>query len=124
MSLPDVLARLSPGSPDAALARPDRVRTLALDALREPLRLYRFVIPAYWRTGVWRWCVSLWRSRNDLNAEPGKGLIIAGLRDPLPDRDTVIMTHVDGAHACHFSHPEANAERLTPLRGEEMSPGT
>lgn len=97
---------------------------LALDALREPLRLYRFVIPAYWRTGVWRWCVSLWRSRNDLNAEPGKGLIIAGLRDPLPDREAVIMTHVDGAHACHFSHPAASAGRLTPMRAAEMSPGT
>ena len=89
---------------------------LALDALREPLRLYRFVIPAYWRTGVWRWGVSLWRSRSDFHAEPGSGTIIAGRRDPLPDRNALSMTHVEGAHACHFSHPHESAEAIAHLR--------
>lgn len=87
---------------------------LALDAFREPLRIYRFVIPAYWRAGIWRWCASLWRSRQDFGAPvPSPAHLLAGERDPLPDRDAVPVDHVKGAHACHFSHPEETAEWLT-----------
>jgi pimeloyl-ACP methyl ester carboxylesterase len=97
---------------------------LALDAIREPLRLYRFVIPAYWRTGVWRWCASLWRSRKDLRVSPGTGIILAGRRDPLPDRTAMPMAHIGGAHACHFSHPQETAGALSHLRGAVPPPTT
>jgi pimeloyl-ACP methyl ester carboxylesterase len=89
---------------------------LVLDAIREPLQLYRFVIPSYWRTGIWRWCTSLWKSRKDLHADPGAGMILAGRRDPLPDRTAIRTSPVDGAHACHFSDPQATAEALMRLR--------
>ena len=81
---------------------------LALDAFREPLRLYRYVLPAYWRTGLWRWAISLWRSRHDVR-HAASGAMLAGERDPLPDRRAVPLQHVPGAHACHFSHPDENA---------------
>ena len=87
---------------------------LALDALREPLRLYRYVFPAYWRTGIWRWLTTLWRSRRDIQSDsPDGGILIAGERDPLPDRRTCKVTSIAGAHACHFSDPAAVAELVT-----------
>lgn len=87
---------------------------LALDAVREPLRLYRFVVPAYWRTGLWRWGISLWRSRHDVRgAVPGH--MVAGERDPLPDRTAVELRHIPGAHACHFSDPEESATAVIAL---------
>ena len=85
---------------------------LAVDAFREPLRLYRYVIAAYWRTGLWRWSTSLWRSRHDIVREAPSGLMIAGARDPLPDTRTVDVRRVAGAHACHFSHPADSADAL------------
>ncbi|HUP45914.1 MAG TPA: alpha/beta fold hydrolase [Thermoanaerobaculia bacterium] len=85
---------------------------LTLDAFREPLRLYRLVMTAYWRTGIWRWCTTLWRSRHDLRAHDVPGRMIVGERDPLPDRTSVTQTTVPGAHGCHFSHPEETAAAL------------
>lgn len=83
---------------------------LALDALREPLSLYRYVIPAYWRTGVWRWWRT-WRAYlpDIVGAPPAEGVFLAGARDPLPDDACVSLTRVAGAHACHFSDAEASA---------------
>jgi pimeloyl-ACP methyl ester carboxylesterase len=80
---------------------------LVLDAFREPLGLYRFVIPAYWRTGVWRW----WRTwklylPDMASMPPAEGVFIAGTRDPLPDASCVEVVRVEGAHACQFSNPE------------------
>ena len=88
---------------------------LVLDSFRESLRLYRYVLPAYWRTGVWRWCTTLWRSRNDIISDSPSGVLIAGERDPLPDRRTCQVTTVPGAHACQFSCPEESAEALSRL---------
>lgn len=89
---------------------------IALDALREPLALYRFVIPAYWRTGVWRWWRT-WRCyapdvRGDV---PRDALFIAGERDPIVDRTRVTVCTVSGAHACHFSDPEEVAAQVNAV---------
>ena len=87
---------------------------LVLDAFREPLALYRYVIPAYWRVGVWRWARTLLKSVPDLRRRPGSQMVlIAGRRDPLPNRDAVAIVEVAGAHACHFSHPEETASSMS-----------
>ncbi|MDQ3280070.1 MAG: alpha/beta fold hydrolase [Acidobacteriota bacterium] len=77
---------------------------LAIDAFREPLALYRYVLPAYWRTGIWRWFWTWRRFLSTLRATPPNALFIAGERDPIPDRTRVKVVHVKGAHACVFSH--------------------
>lgn len=84
---------------------------IALDALREPLALYRAVIPAYWRAGVWRWWRTWCRYARDLDTPPD-ALTLAGRRDPIPDRTFVRVREVSGAHACHFSHAGEVAEAL------------
>jgi len=89
---------------------------LTLDAFREPLRLFRYVIPAYWRVGVWRWWQTWRRYVKDIRATPPEGLMIAGERDPLPDVQCVNPTRVPGAHACQFSDPEGVAEVLEAWR--------
>lgn len=86
---------------------------LALDALREPLSLYRFVLPAYWRTGLWRWWSTWRRFRDDLRVAPTRGVMIAGERDPISDRRVATIEHVPGAHACNVSHPAEVAQRIT-----------
>jgi len=80
---------------------------LMLDALREPLSLYKFVLPAYWRVGLARW-YSTWRRfvPDVAAAPPDDALCIAGERDPIPDRRRVRVMVVPGAHACNVSHPE------------------
>lgn len=78
---------------------------LALDAFREPLALYRYVIPAYWRVGLARWIRTWLRYAPDITTPPPpNATYIAARRDPLPDRRTTRMTEVEGAHACVFSH--------------------
>jgi pimeloyl-ACP methyl ester carboxylesterase len=89
---------------------------LALDALREPLALYRYVLPAYWRTGLARWWLTWRRYRSDLRATLPDGAMIAGERDPIPDRRVVQITNVPGAHACVVSHPREVAETITAAR--------
>ncbi len=91
---------------------------LFLDAFREPLRLFAFVIPAYWRTGVGRWWMTFLRAAADMrSAPPENAMMIAGQSDPLPDPACVtnIIT-VPGAHACHFSDPKQVAEACEPER--------
>jgi pimeloyl-ACP methyl ester carboxylesterase len=84
---------------------------LALDAFREPVTLFRYVIPAYWRCGMWRWARTWLRFVPDIGAGAPQGLMIAGARDPLPDDSEVGgVLRVDGAHACHFSHPDETAD--------------
>ncbi len=85
---------------------------LAWDAFREPLSLYRYVIPAYWRVGIARWFLT-WRcyARDVACASPAV-LFLAGERDPVPDRRCTPVTTVPGAHACVFSHPDEVAAAL------------
>ncbi|HEY0370425.1 MAG TPA: alpha/beta fold hydrolase [Thermoanaerobaculia bacterium] len=86
---------------------------LALDAFREPLSLFRYVLPAYWRVGVARWWQTWRRYAPDITcaaAPPAR--ILAGKRDPLPDHRCVAVTHVGGAHACVFSHAAEVVEAL------------
>lgn len=82
---------------------------LALDAFREPPALYRYVIPAYWRVGIARWWRTGMRFAKDVGCErelPRDSVVIAGVRDPLPDRSCVAVQEVPGAHACVFSDPQ------------------
>jgi len=85
---------------------------LIVDSVREPLRLYAFVIPAYWRVGVLRWWRTVSLYYPDFLAEPPRGRMIAGRRDPLPDQSHVKVEQVSGAHACLFSHPDKCAEAV------------
>ncbi|MGN6185028.1 MAG: alpha/beta fold hydrolase [Thermoanaerobaculia bacterium] len=87
---------------------------LALDALREPLTLYRYVLPAYWRTGLARWWMTWQKFRRDLMASPPDGMFIAGERDPITDRRTANIVEVPGAHACNVSHAREVAIRIAP----------
>ena len=86
---------------------------LTIDAFREPISLYRHVIPAYWRAGVWRWWRTWTKFIPDMcgNA-PESGLFLAGERDPLPDDPTAHVIRVPGAHACHYSCPEESAAAI------------
>jgi pimeloyl-ACP methyl ester carboxylesterase len=85
---------------------------LALDALREPLTLYRYVLPAYWRTGIGRWWMTWRRFRADVRASPQGGTMLAGERDPIPDRRVLQVLEVPGAHACVVSHARAVREAI------------
>jgi pimeloyl-ACP methyl ester carboxylesterase len=85
---------------------------LTLDALREPFALYKYVLPAYWRAGVWRWWMTWRRFLPDLPKDVPQSLHIAGLRDPIPDRRNVKLVEVEGAHACLYSHPRAVADAI------------
>ena len=85
---------------------------LALDAFREPVALYRYVLPAYWRTGIARWWLTWRRFIPDLASLPPTGTFLAGERDPLPDRTYVPLHEMPGAHACVFSAPAEVAARL------------
>jgi len=80
------------------------LRRLVIDAFREPLALYAYVIPAYWNTGLARWWLTFFRSLADIGSEPPSGLMIAGERDPLPELEAIVR--VPGAHACIFSYSE------------------
>jgi pimeloyl-ACP methyl ester carboxylesterase len=83
---------------------------ITLDALREPLALYRFVIPAYWRAGLWRWWRTWCHYARDVAADvPADAEFLAGERDPIVDRRCVSARPVRGAHACHFSDAGAVA---------------
>jgi pimeloyl-ACP methyl ester carboxylesterase len=90
---------------------------LTLDALREPLALYRYVFPAYWRVGIARWWLTWHRFARDLHTPPPAGLYLAGTRDPIPDRRRTPVTEVPGAHACLFSHPQEVAEAIGKATG-------
>ena len=113
---PDLVKRSVHIGPLWTTARHPQLRVfpmLALDALREPLGLYGYVIPAYWRTGLWRWWRT-WRAHlPDINSPaPASGLFLAGEKDPLPDGRCVRMTRVPGAHACLFSAPRETAAAI------------
>lgn len=88
---------------------------LSLDAFREPLGLYRQVLPAYWRVGLSRWWMTWRRFVRDVarvpDFPPGT-LLVAGRRDPIPDRRVMNIVEVDGGHACVYSHPDEVARLI------------
>ncbi len=94
-----------------------------LDAFREPWSLIPVVMFAYWRAGFRRWLSTYRRHFADIAAGPASLPVhhtIVGARDPIPDRDclrdsSLAPTVVPGAHACHFSDPEAVAGVVTEL---------
>lgn len=87
---------------------------LIVDAFREQLSLFIYVLRAYWRCGLWRWFATLWRYRDDLRSEPPQALMLAGEKDPLPDRRWIKnLILVPGAHACLFAFPEETASVAT-----------
>lgn len=91
--------------------------SLPLDAVREPLALYRFVIPAYWRAGLGRLWLTFHRSLPDIRTAPPHAPMIAGERDPIPDSATVRdIVRTAGAHACVFSDPAEVAELIASAR--------
>jgi pimeloyl-ACP methyl ester carboxylesterase len=86
---------------------------LIVDAFREPLALYTYVIRAYWRSGLGRWFTTYRRYAADVRTAAPPLEMLAGERDPLVDRDSIAnLTLLPGAHACHFSHPEECATFL------------
>lgn len=97
----------SPRSPVRLLPR------LLLDGFREPLAVWPVIVGAYWRCGLARWIGTLWKARHD---PPQSMPMIAGVRDPLVDRNALRdLIDVPGAHACHFSHPDATADAIMAL---------
>lgn len=85
---------------------------IALDGLREPVRLWRYIIPAYWRVGIARW-FGTWRKQlDDATSAPPQMTMLGGVRDPIIDRRAARVIDVPGAHACLFSHPDEVAERV------------
>jgi pimeloyl-ACP methyl ester carboxylesterase len=120
---PDLVREVVHVGPLWTRSRHPRIRILArlaLDALREPLALYRHVLAAYWRTGIARWWRTALRFATDVACahEASRALMISGERDPIPDRTCVNVVAVPGAHACVFSHAREVAAvlraRLTP----------
>ena len=87
---------------------------LLVDAFREPSALFPFVVRAYWRAGLARCFATLHRYSGDLRSPtPANVQMIAGSRDPIPDRKAIRnLIEVPGAHACLFSNPEAVAITL------------
>lgn len=92
---------------------------LALDAMRETPGLYRHLVPAYWRTGLARWLMTWLRFVKDVVSAPPEQAMLAGVRDPIPDRRILDVTSVDGAHACNVSHPGEVAAAIGPPRSRE-----
>ena len=108
---PDIVRKSMLVGPLWTRSRHPQIRTLArlaLDAFREPLSLYRYVISAYWRTGIARWWKTARRFALDIGCDavlPPDSIVIAGKRDPIPDHTCLEVQEVPGAHACVFSHP-------------------
>jgi pimeloyl-ACP methyl ester carboxylesterase len=83
---------------------------LFIDIYRERLALLFHVARAYVRYGVFQWFATFRRYRDDLHRDPPDGRMIAGDRDPLPDRAYIPnLRFVRGAHACHFTSPRETA---------------
>ncbi|HTE20456.1 MAG TPA: alpha/beta hydrolase [Armatimonadota bacterium] len=93
----------------------------AVDAFREPLSLYRVILPAYLRCGPRRLLHLLLDQRHDLTEKllpevRQPTLVLRGSRDAIVSAGRVegvarVMRHavtatVPGAHGAHFSHPE------------------
>lgn len=142
----------------AAASRPELFRTLCLagpaglpeleslplqllqavlDAPREPLSLYRLIIPSYLRAGPLRLFRQLFSqlradARSRLYELPHPVLVLRGESDPIAGRTRAARilacvrdgreVVIPGAHACHFSHPAEFAAALTRFWGEVEQP--
>ena len=102
---------------------PRMLGMLFIDAMREPFRLYAYVVPAYWRVGLARWWKTFWKYVPDFIDRPASAgdtsagsLLLCGKRDPLPDRECVKVQELPGAHACTFSHADECAEAIQALK--------
>jgi pimeloyl-ACP methyl ester carboxylesterase len=82
---------------------------LLRDAFREPAALWPYIVRGYWRCGLARWLATFAKYASDSRgAPPRDALMVAGARDPLVDRAAIRdLRTVPGAHAAHFSHPDA-----------------
>jgi pimeloyl-ACP methyl ester carboxylesterase len=112
---PDLVHRAVSIGPLWSHARSERLFPLLFaDAPREPVALWPFILREYWRCGLRRWFQTFARYRGDLLSTPNVAIVhVAGIRDPLPDRATLRgIIEVQGAHACHFSHPDETAEAV------------
>jgi pimeloyl-ACP methyl ester carboxylesterase len=94
---------------------------LLADIPREPLALFPVVLAAYWRSGLRRALRTARDHVRDMSAAHQlreNEQIAAGQRDPLMDREHLMSLapqaalELPGAHAMHFSHPEAVAAWL------------
>ena len=113
---PDLVRKLVCIGPLWTRRNPARLfASLLADTFREQLSIYIYVLRAYWRCGLWRWFATLFRYRQDLRRDPpSHARMIAGRRDPLPDRAWIRdLILVPGAHACHFTFPEETASEAT-----------
>lgn len=101
-----------------------------LDAPREPLRLYRVIVPDYLRCGLWRMLLALLEQKRYHVAE-----LLADLRLPTllirGEGDTVVTAErlaaiakalpyartaeAPGAHGAHFTHARVFAAVLAPF---------
>jgi pimeloyl-ACP methyl ester carboxylesterase len=109
---PDIVRRIVCVGPLWSPHHPSRLLGwLFVDAIREPLTLFPYVLRAYWRCGIARWFATFRKYASDLRSAPPEEVMIAGERDPLVDRQAITrLTLVAGAHACLFSNPEGTAE--------------
>jgi pimeloyl-ACP methyl ester carboxylesterase len=109
---PDLVRRAICIGPLWSPRHPSRLLfSLLIDAFREPLPLFGYVLRAYLRCGLRRWIGTFRRYASDLRSAPPDYTMFAGKRDPLVDREAIAnLTLVPGAHACHYSNPEETAE--------------
>ena len=121
---PDLVRRLICIGPLWSPRHPSRLLfSLFIDAFREPLPLFGYVLRAYLRCGIGRWIATFRRYAKDRRSAPPECLMLAGKRDPLVDRDAIArLTFVPGAHACHYSNPEEAAERCALDVAERAAP--
>ncbi len=123
---PDLVRRIISIGPLWTRRRAFRIRLVTmfvLDAFREHWSLIPVVMRAYWRAGFRRWLATYRQHFSDIAAGPATlrdHHAIVGEHDPIPDRDclratALTPTVVSGAHACHFSNPEAVAEVVTKI---------
>ena len=114
---PDLARRVICIGPLWSRRHPTRLLwALLLDTFREPLALYAYVARAYWRSGAQRWFATFGCYVPDMRAAaPADAAMVAGQRDPIVDRKYVPnLQFVEGAHACHFAHPETAASAVNP----------
>ncbi|MGZ5474374.1 MAG: hypothetical protein ACXW31_17425, partial [Thermoanaerobaculia bacterium] len=62
--------------------------------------------------GIARWAATWRRYALDVSCASHDAVLLAGERDPLPDRTCTPVVPLPGAHACVFSHATEVADAL------------